>query len=216
NSEYSSWSAWKNCSADCGVGTRERTRHCILNDTRYCLRDDIGLQKCVGAGNCPGLDRRKTSFTNNQFLWNDLSYVIYNAWKQGEPTGGDCVRMNYQFYEPNNTWEAEDCLQTLADYFVCETAIENEADVSAISENNVRYQKYSSNDWKIVNEQIRTGDYRGTLNTSINGEDCLPWPPCCTKYKSIKGNFCRDPNGYGLLVCFTDTNQLSLCPFIRT
>ena len=40
--------------------------------------------------------------------------------KQGEPTAGNCVRMNYKFYEPNNTWEAEDCTKDLADYIVCE------------------------------------------------------------------------------------------------
>jgi hypothetical protein len=64
-----------------------------------------------------------------------------------------------------------------------------------------------------VNEQIRTGDYRGTLNTSKNGEDCSQWP---TKYKSIEQNVCRDPNELGELQCFTDTSQLSFCPFIRT
>jgi hypothetical protein len=55
--------------------------------------------------------------------------------------------MNYQFYEPNNTWEAEDCLQDLADYFVCETAIENEAEGKHIQ--NVSIHKCYIYDCKI-------------------------------------------------------------------
>jgi hypothetical protein len=64
------------------------------------------------------------------FLNSDLYLWFLIKRKTGEPSDGNCTRMNYRFYNEDNTWESEDCERQLAEYFVCERDIHSGTSIS--------------------------------------------------------------------------------------
>ncbi|XP_053400492.1 uncharacterized protein LOC123556838 [Mercenaria mercenaria] len=288
NARYGVWSAWGNCSAYCGPGTRKRIRICKTPENG-CCGNNFEIEKCMGTSSCPVCSNKfkkcyhvfseltnwnhagmecwnrnlhlvtissieelrfikyllretilgynlqipqaeslpfNASFyshigisriimTNNmlRYVWEDGSPVIFNAWKKGEPSTGNCCRMNYQLFQPDETWESEDCVTVLADSYVCEEHLaENEKRKYLLCET-AEYSIQSaelSSDWTEIFDHILPREYIGKASVTEAGAPCLPWTDITidedTQFsdgsKAAALNYCRDPMNDGYLWCY--------------
>ncbi|XP_053396296.1 uncharacterized protein LOC123555101 isoform X2 [Mercenaria mercenaria] len=151
-----------------------------------------------------GLARTSIEAGFNLHLWEDGSPVTFSAWKEGEPsaTNSDCTRMSFHLFHTNNTWEAENCENGLASYFICE---HNFMDAEI---NSSKYRCYTTH-----------SAYLGHWNKTWSGKVCQSWNsqfphdheafldsqfPDGSVVNAV--NYCRDPYNEGYLWCFTMDN----------
>ena len=73
--EYTDWSEWSDCSANCGQGTHERTRTCLADK---CFRgeSDTEIENCVNLEDCPQASESCPIFFGEGFYGFDVDYTL--------------------------------------------------------------------------------------------------------------------------------------------
>ncbi|XP_053398506.1 uncharacterized protein LOC123558066 isoform X2 [Mercenaria mercenaria] len=153
-------------------------------------------------------------------MWEDKTPVTFTAWKPGEPSKGNCVRMNYKSFEDINTWESEDCQSVVAEYFICEQQIRKHSILSLDEELPELHDK----NWAKIPEQITSTQYTGNANMTKSRHECIPWEKHANDPYSIiwwqpyidwwmlaeteveAKNYCRDPAAENFVWCNYQTS----------
>ncbi|XP_060578364.1 low-density lipoprotein receptor-related protein-like [Ruditapes philippinarum] len=146
-----------------------------------------------------GLKRIKDKQRRTDFIWITTFNVTFSAWKNGQPSTGDCTMTSLNFND-RELWETQNCFSNIADFYICEKPFSLDRDK----------QKHN------ITEDVCKGVYmkKDLIASPHSGKSCQNWRMLSVKAKSdfntylyssrytLHDSMCKDPYAQDNLWCY--------------